>query len=634
MFFPEKMVEINILTVENFLKSISDYLIRFGEFEVKKVNIENVDSILKLGKGEDDEIERFSKIKLRLDKLAVNMKIDENKIKETLNLREALSIDEIEFRLSKAENEFYSSYSILENLEKEEIELRMKRLQYYIKEKINISGMSKEFFVALIVVTKQESNSILKVLSSFPSVTEEVESFGDLVVILVSLPKSYRSEVLKLSASFVKIIDLNDIIVQNEDIKEIDRKLKEVEIEKKKLKALIDKIVEANTEEVLTLYKGLWFVNSLMKVKSHSVRGGKFIVFSGWIPKKYQEEVVNSIRNITKDTCVIEFSYPEKISKDDKSIQVPTKLSNPKVLHPFESLVKLYSIPRFYEIDPTIVFAFLYVLFYGMMFGDVGQGLVLSLVSLLLFLKFKNFRVVFGLGIAVGISAAIFGFLYGSVFGIEEKIIPAMWLSPFHDIVRIMKISIAIGFFVIFVGLIFNLINTFRENNWVKLIMNSRGIAGLVFYTFLVGYPLYVLIFGAPFNGFLMFLGVFVPILMFLLESVIESIKHGHGISPLSVFFELFEVFISFVSNTLSFIRIAGFALNHIALMITFFSISEVLKGSLIGDILSFIVVIFGQIFVIVFEGLIVGIQALRLSFYEFFTKFFRGGGKAFEPLR
>lgn len=68
--------------------------------------------------------------------------------------------------------------------------------------------------------------------------------------------------------------------------------------------------------------------------------------------------------------------------------------------------------------------------------------------------------------------------------------------------------------------------------------------------------------------------------------------------------------------------------------MITFFSIANVIKGTTIGDIVAFFVIVFGQIFIIVFEGFIVGIQSLRLSFYEFFTKFFRGGGKAFEPLR
>ncbi|MFN4244526.1 MAG: V-type ATP synthase subunit I [Brevinematia bacterium] len=634
MFFPERMVEINILTVEDYLKEISDYLIKFGEFEVKKVDIKGVENISKLGEKENNEAEIFSKIKLRLDKLAVNMKIDENKIKETLNFREPLSIGEIESRLLKAENEFYSSYSILENLDKEEIELRIRKLKHTIKEEMNIKGVSKEFFVALLVITKYEYDPISKVLSEFPSVIKEIESFGELKVILISLPKSYKNEILKLSTSFIKIINIDEIVNEQDDIKEIDRRLKEIEVEKKKLKSVIEKIIETNTDEIITLYKGLWFINSSMKIKSQSIKGGKFLVFSGWIPKKYEKEIVRKITEITKDTCVIEVNDAEKLAKSRKSIQVPTKLSNPKILHPFESLVKLYSIPRFYEIDPTIIFSFLYVIFYGMMFGDIGQGLVLSLVSFLLFLKFKNFRVISGLGIAVGISAAIFGFLYGSVFGIEGKIIPTMWISPLHDVIEIMKISVIIGFVVILIGLIINVINTVIEKNWLKLVMGSKGIAGLVFYTFLVGYPLYFLIYGGQLNINFMLIGLIVPIIMFTIESIVESKRHGHNVSFASVFFELFEVFISFISNTLSFIRIAGFAINHVALMITFFSIAEVLKGSVIGDILSFVVVVFGQIFIIVFEGLVVGIQALRLSFYEFFTKFFRGGGKIFEPLR
>lgn len=634
MFFPEKMCEVNILTVESFLKDISDYLIKFGEFEIKKVGIKEANNLLKLNDNQDSDVERFSNVKMRLDKLAVNMKIDDSKIKQTLNEREAMSIDEIDTRLTKAENEFYSAYSLLENLEKEEVELRLKQLEYSMKKEIESRNIPREFFTALIVVTKYESSPILKAISSIPSVVVEIEFFKDLAVILVASPSIYKNEILKLSASFLKIVDLSEIITKEENISEIEKRLKEIEVEKKKLKAILDKIIETNTEEVITLYKGLWFINTSMKIKSHSVKGGKFIVFSGWIPKKYEKEVIEKIKTITKETCVIEVKDAEEVVKTDKNASVPTKLSNPKFLNPFEALVKMYAIPRFYEIDPTIIFTVLYVIFYGMMFGDVGQGIALSLISGLLFWKFKNFRVIAGLGIAVGISAAVFGFLYGSVFGIEEKIIPAMWTSPLHDVIRIMKVSITIGFVVISIGLVFNIINTIREQNIVRLIFGSRGLSGLVFYFSLIGYPIYLLVFGGVFNGNILLFGTVIPVIMFVIEAILEAKKHGHSISPVSVFFEIFEVFISFISNTVSFIRIAGFALNHTALMITFFSIANVVKGSTIGDIIAFLIVVFGQIFIIVFEGFIVGIQSLRLSFYEFFTKFFRGGGKAFEPLK
>lgn len=633
MFFPEKVVEVNVLTVEDFLKDLSNYLIKFGEFEIKRVNIKEAYNLAKIDDGKDNDFEKFSELKVRLDRLAVSMGVDDNRIKKTLDEREPMSLSELDMRLTKAENEFYSASGILSNLEKEEIDLRFKKLQYSISKDLESRGGMKEFFTAMIVVPKYELSPIVKNLSSIPSIVREVEDFKDMSVILVSVPLIYKSEILKLSTSFLKFVDVGSIKYEY-DIEEIERRLKEIEIEKKKLKSMLDKIIEMNTDEVLSLYRGLWFVNASMKIKSSSIRGKKFIVFSGWIPKSRQNEVIENVKNITKDTCIIEVREVEKVLKEDKTVQVPTKLNNPRVLSPFESLVKLYAIPKFYEIDPTIIFAFLYVLFYGMMFGDVGQGLVLLLLSAILFWKFKNFRVIAGVGIAVGISAAIFGFLYGSVFGIEEKIIPAMWTSPLHDVLRIMKVSVAIGFIVIFVGLVLNAINTVREKNILKFLLGSKGVSGIVFYTFLIGYPLYLLVFGGSFNGNLMLWGVLIPTLMFIIEAVVEAKKHGHRISPVTIFFELFEVFISFVSNTISFVRIAGFALNHTALMITFFSIANVIKGTTIGDIVAFFVVVFGQIFIIVFEGFIVGIQSLRLSFYEFFTKFFRGGGKAFEPLR
>ncbi|MCX8029184.1 MAG: hypothetical protein N2712_04220 [Brevinematales bacterium] len=634
MLFPERMVEITVLTVDDFLKPISDYLIKFGEFEVKTVTDKNASKLLKLKPKDNNENEKFSNLKTRLDKLSLAMKIDENKIKLTIEEREPLSIEDIERRLSKIENDFYTVTSAIEKIEKEALELRIKKLNHQITKELSFKNIPKEFFVTVIVVTKYDAGPIIKNLSSLPSIIEEIETFGDLSIILVALPQGYKSEIIKLSTSFIKFIDIANVITEDVNIKDIEEKLKDIELEKKKLTSTLDKIIETHTEEILTLYKGLWFVNSSMRIKNASIKGGKFIIFSGWIPEKHSKTVVEELKRITNDISVIELKNAKNLIKEDKNTIIPTKLNNPKMLRSFESLVKLYAIPRFYEIDPTVIFAVLYVIFYGMMFGDVGQGLVLSVVSALLFWKFKSFRVVAGLGIAVGLSAALFGFLYGSVFGVEEKIIPAMWTSPLHDVLKLMKVSILIGFIVIFIGLLFNIVNTVIEHNLPKLLLGSKGIPGLVFYTFLIGYPIYALVFGSSLNTNLMALGILIPLLMFVIESIIEAKKHNHDISPVAIFFELFEVFISFVSNTISFIRIAGFALNHTALMITFFSIAEVVKGGFIGDIIALFIIVFGQIFIIGFEGLIVGIQALRLSFYEFFTKFFRGGGKAFDPLK
>lgn len=639
MLFPEKMLEVHVLTTEDYLKDLSTGLMKFGEFELKNVRLKDAEKLKALEKASDQEkqAERVGNIKLRLDRLASSVGVPENLLKDTLDKRKPMSLDELDSRLRKIENEFYSLSEKIESLEKEELDLRFRKVRYNIRNQIE--SVTKELkgeklFIVVVAIPKYEIQAVQKVLSNVPSLVQEVEEIGNVAVFLLVTPENYKQEVLKLSASFVKQIGLEEILKEEVNIEEIEAKLREVESEKKRTKAILDKLREGIIDEILELYEGLWFNSVSLKIKNASLKAKKFFLFSGWIPQRLKKEFEEVVKNATRGVYVIEFKEAEKVLKEDKNSVVPTKLNNPKFLFSFESLVKLYSIPRFFEIDPTIILTVLYVIFYGMMFGDVGQGLVLFLVSLILFLKFKNFRVIAGLGMAVGLSAVFFGVMYGSVFGIEEKIIPHVWISPLHDVIEIMKVSILIGAFVITLGLILNIINTIRAKNFVELIFGHHGLAGLIFYSSLVIYPIYVFLTNSKFDFSIMLWGILIAIVMFVIEAVIEAKHHHQKVSPISVFFNIFEVFISFISNTVSFIRIAGFALNHTALVITFSSIAQVLKGSTIGDILALIVIVFGHLFIIGFEGFIVGIQALRLSYYEFFTKFFKGGGKAFEPIK
>jgi len=640
MFFPEKMLEVHILTTESYLKDLSNSLMKFGEFEVKNVRIKDAEKLKAIEKKLDEQeklAERIGNIKLRLDKLVSNIGVPENLIRGTLEKREAINVEEIDSRLKRIENEFYSLNDMIDHFEKEEFDLRFKKVRYSIKNQIesitkDIKG--EKLFIVVVALPKYESHSIQKSLSNIPSFVQKVEELGNISVFLLVVPENYKQEILKLSASFVKQIELKEILKEEINIEEVEEKIREAETEKKKLKSVLEKLKESTTEEILKLYAALWFNNVSLKIKNSSIKSKKFLLFSGWVPEKSRRELEEIVEKSTHGVYVLEFKEADEVIKEDKSVVIPTKFSNPKFLFPFESLVRLYSIPKFFEIDPTIVFSVLYVIFYGMMFGDVGQGLVLFFVSLLLFLKFKNFRVISGLGMAVGLSAAFFGVMYGAVFGIEEKIIPHVWLSPLHDVMEIMKFSILIGAVVITLGLVLSIINNIRGRNFVEVVFGHYGIAGLILYSSLIIYPIYVFLANSKFNSSIMLWGILIAIVMFIVEAILEAKHHHQKVSSMSVFFNIFEVFISFVSNTVSFIRIAGFALNHTALVITFSSIASVLKGSTIGDILALIVIVFGHLFIIGFEGFIVGIQSLRLSYYEFFTKFFKGGGKAFEPIK
>jgi V/A-type H+-transporting ATPase subunit I len=270
---------------------------------------------------------------------------------------------------------------------------------------------------------------------------------------------------------------------------------------------------------------------------------------------------------------------------------------------------------------------------YGMMFGDVGHGLIIAALGLLINRRGRGLARSVGsvLG-AAGLSGAVFGFLYGSFFG-REGIIDAVWLNPLGSIMDLLIASIIGGIILINSGFIMHLVTAVKKKNWSDFFLESSGLAGIALYWGLLGGG-YGSIRGII-PGWLFFLSVFVPLLLlFFREPIVNvirrkkpAVEEGWGSFSVQSFFELFETVISFVSNTLSFVRLGAFAVAHAGLMHVVFSLSETS-----GPLGRWIIIIIGSVIVIGLEGLIVGIQALRLEYYEFFGKFFSGGGKRFRP--
>ncbi|MGL4562186.1 MAG: V-type ATP synthase subunit I, partial [Brevinema sp.] len=325
--------------------------------------------------------------------------------------------------------------------------------------------------------------------------------------------------------------------------------------------------------------------------------------------------------------------YISDIDMFTQEIEVPTKLNNPKIFKPFETLVSLFGIPNYKEIDPTVIFGFLYILMYGAMFGDVGQGLILFLIGLIGFFTKKDLRLIFGLMLWVGISSTIFGFLYGSYFGYEAAagyaVPKALWMSPIHNINSILMVTTIFGIGIIMFSYVLGVINFIRMKDWGGLIFSHKGITAFVLYILLLLF------------GYLTYAKISLPIIVVMisvlslflgLERIWEALfyKHGSLKDWWMGFFDMFEFYLSLITNTLSFIRIGAFALTHAALMMAVFTLRDLAGGT---GLLANITVLFGNIFVIIMEGFIVGIQTLRLEYYEFFLRFFKGTGRKFTPI-
>ena len=360
-----------------------------------------------------------------------------------------------------------------------------------------------------------------------------------------------------------------------------------------------------------------------------------FYILCGWMDADDVERFRNDIANDPRVVCLVQ--------EDEKKVNMepPTKLKNPAFFRPYEMYVKMYGLPNYNEFDPTILVALTYSFIFGIMYGDVGQGLCLMIGGFLLYKK-KHSDLA-GIISMAGIFSTIFGFMFGSIFGFED-VIPALWLRPREEMITlpgvgsintILVCAIVFGMFLTLVTMVLHIMNYSKQKNTEETYFGTNSFAGIIFYGLVV--IMIILVFSghkvpaASLFGVLIALSALAMFFKEPLTKIIEKekgpkIEGGIVMFLVQGFFEMFEVCLSYFSNTLSFVRIGAFAVSHAAMM----SVVLMLAGAENGGSPNWVVVVLGNLFVMGIEGLIVGIQVLRLEFYELFSRYYRGDGKPF----
>ena len=480
-------------------------------------------------------------------------------------------------------------------------------------------------------------------------------------IYFVSKKEKESVDAIYASLHFERTYMPDDIKGKPDDLcKKYEERLRGCQAEIDEIESEIDKLFKSNKKEFDVAYNRLKRYAMNFDIRKYAActkeSGVSYYIICGWMDEKQADSLKARLDKYEKDTvCII----------DDKHETVdtmpPTKLKNPRIFKPFEMYIKMYGLPAYNELDPTIFVALTYAFIFGAMFGDVGQGLVLCIGGFLLYkIKKMNLAAIIS---AAGFFSTIFGFMFGSVFGFEN-LIDAVWLHPSKAMVNVPFIGklntvfiVAIGFgmVLILVTMILNIINAIKSKDKERLIFDTNGIAGLVFYgavaavlaLFMAGKPLpasmvLIVMFGLP-----LLLMAFKEPLMHLLEKKKQQHEEHHimakendkehnekeqgeglGMFFVQMFFEMFEVLLSYFSNTLSFVRIGAFAVSHAAMM----EVVLMLAGAENGSTGNLLVIILGNLFVCGLEGLIVGIQVLRLEYYEMFSRFYRGNGREFKP--
>jgi V/A-type H+-transporting ATPase subunit I len=285
--------------------------------------------------------------------------------------------------------------------------------------------------------------------------------------------------------------------------------------------------------------------------------------------------------------------------------------------------------------DPSFFVAVSFCLFFGFMFGDVGHGLVLIAAAALLQKKKVMSRSMATVLKSAGTASVIFGFLYGSVFGVEDWI-PTLWISPMEDMNRLLGVSIGVGVTVITLGMILNMIACYRARDFGRLLFDGRGLAGVILYLSMAAFG-YATLTGQPmpFPSWVPWTFLSALLAVILLRDILARLllrQRTHEEGGLYAF-EVLHNLLNFLSNTASFVRLAAFALNHVGLSLAVMMLSDMVRNLPGGIVLKGILLLAGNAVIVGLEGLIVFIQTLRLEYYEFFSKFYRGGGRAFRPV-
>ena len=446
--------------------------------------------------------------------------------------------------------------------------------------------------------------------------------------------------------------------VRQDVFTELTAKLKKLTDEQKGVEEKVNDLIKKEEKHLTEIWVNLRVNELFQKIQANFKSSSRTVIFTGWLPSSKKEKLTTKIKQACEDRCYLEWN--EAHSKGIIGGEIPVSFNNPKTLAPFQMLVKNFGVPKYGTIDPTPFVMPLYLIMFGLMFGDVGQGFVLAILGALGVSSWKKNEAKQGLCtlawlvIWCGCSSMVFGVLFGSYFGMG--LFPPLWFdfhgiisghsvhkSDVNDIFDVLAIAIYFGISVIFLGLLFNWMNMIRQKKWIELIFDKGGVLGGWIYAggiYIVSYMIARDYKELP-PGIVLLLLVGLPALLLFIKEPYHYFKHepvqsGERSNLLFAFInflmewfvELLEIFSGYLSNTLSFMRVAGLGIAHVCLMISFFTIAGMTSG-----IASIGILILGNILVICLEGLSAGIQALRLNYYEFFTKFFHGTGELYTPI-
>ena len=640
----EKMKKISITTFHEYSERLLGEFQKSGTIHFKNLELQKLPSeylfLSKKAPAEDfDLLEHKAVIELSLK--ALNPYLTKNKI---TSKRPRLTYEECclylyDKELKTIHEKIKHILDQKEDLIQEQKKIQAENLQLeqytFIDFKPSDLKTFKKVKVLLISMKTVKEDMLSNLQKTFPELYLEMlgKVKQETVYLLASDLQNFEKVQGMLNQHAISVLELSYDDLPRELIKENLNRLKTIGFEIDQRIEELKSLTHMNDKFLIEL-DALNTVMSRNMVVNHFLTSSTVLYMEGWVPEKNIPELYKLLDKLVPQKYFLE---SEDVVSDD--VETPIKLHNKGIFSFFESITEMFSLPLYNELDPTSILTIFYLIFFGLMVGDVGYGLILT-IGCFLALRLIDFKEKMRKSVKmfsyIGISIILCGFLYGSIFGITFFApIPAKdggykpILDTQTDIVFMLVLSMVIGMIHIYTGLILKGINCLRQKDYAGVFCDS-----ILWILTLSSGAMFLLVGSGviniwPANAYGIIFGICIAGLMVTQGRSSKTIggKIGGG---------LYGVYglTSYIGDIVSYTRIVALGLSGAYIAFSFNLMSGLIPGTFGKVVFGTLIAVFGQMLNFGLSLLGAYVHSCRLQYVEFFGKFFKGGGKAYKPFK
>jgi len=658
MLRPERMTSTSIICVRKDVEPVLEALNNFGEFHIEQTAQDNAglneynQSIQKVeGSLADLNTLTHQLIKEKPSLFGIFKLPQTNRTPVTAENWQTLLEDTNQkiLTLKKETDDLNEALSSLQEKTEQlnHIKNMLERLKIMDADLAAIEDL-KLIYVAVASVPTKNFSGLETALTGYPifinrcSITKQ-ESF-----MCLALPAKHQADIEKILRTYhAEIFHIPKELPHdvNEALKEVNKQTKENTDKEKTISDSLNKLGEENKDNIASLKETSENILTLLQAERKILQSGHLATVRGFVPQKKFQELNEKVTGmLERKVLVLKNEVPD-------SVDPPTKINHNRFIRPFEELTKLYGLPHYDEVDPTPLMAITFPIIFGLMFGDLGHGLILLFGGLTVGYLIKGNRAmknVCYIMAACGIGASVAGIVFGEAFGQPLPWGP-LWINPTENpsvnVFTFIVFSLFVGVIQITSGIVLEMTNFALKHQYADALLTSGP--KIAFYfggVYLIA--AYQLNFGAWLSGPILW-----PLLAFIvlvvgkplyLKAKKPAMPHGSEHAEQDTvsgrLFEGGDLVTRLLSNTISYSRILALLMAHWALLLVTYTVAGLVNPAGSTSVLTFalsgVVIVFGNIFVLALEGLIVFIHTLRLHFYEWFSKFYTGTGVEFHPFK